>query len=590
MQDLLKNEWEKFKKGGTFSDIAVCKNCIYFQNGCDTIGKNDPNGHCGKFTQGKNNYVEEKDESFPSIQIKLPKNGRLISEFAREVVSIIKNENKFFFREDIREIVEIGTITNNEQETFTGFIEVEPPRFITLAERYFAPGNIIMNKQTEEFEFKSKSMTGELANILLKSQILQGGLPNISRIFTIPMPILYQGNLTFPNKGYDSRFNSWLPFDAPEIANPNMPLEEAKKLIKEIYKDFCFQTKQDYINAIAGLITPCLRGLFNRFSCRTPLFFYIANRERAGKDYLAGITGIVYEGVALEEPPICHSDENKSSSNDELKKKILTAFVSGRKRLHFANNKGYLDNAVFEGIITAEKYSDRLLGKNESPTFDNEIDFSLSGNIGIGFTPDLANRSRFIRLFLDMEDANARVFSNPDLHGWVKSNRSLILSAIYSLIKNWVDKGCPVPNNKFSSFPEWARVCGGIMESAGYESPNKPDKETLSLGGDTETQDMKRLFEICFEKKEGERLTKSDIKRLIMEGEDNLFGYLNFDTRSDQIKFASKIIKFTGRVLSGIRMVVVDTNVRASRQEYMFIKDVIELNKNLIFGEEEVVM
>ena len=50
-----------------------------------------------------------------------------------------------------------------------------------------------------------------------------------------------------------------------------------------------------------------------------------------------------------------------------------------------SNNKGRLNNAVFEAIITAEKYSDRILGKSELLTFDNEMEFSLSGNVGIGF-------------------------------------------------------------------------------------------------------------------------------------------------------------------------------------------------------------
>jgi len=36
-----------------------------------------------------------------------------------------------------------------------------------------------------------------------------------------------------------------------------------------------------------------------------------------------------------------------------------------------------MNNSVLESVTTAERYSDRLLGKNESVTFDNELDFSL---------------------------------------------------------------------------------------------------------------------------------------------------------------------------------------------------------------------
>jgi hypothetical protein len=212
----------------------------------------------------------------------------------------------------------------------------------------------------------------------------------------------------FNFKSYLNReqYGDWPLFSGPYYNAPvidmNISLEKAKEIIDNLFKEFCFKSEQDKINAIAGFITPYLRGLFSSFSVRTPVFIYEANRERAGKDYLAGLTGILYEGFALEEPPISTGDKMQNNS-DELRKKILSSMMYGRKRLHFSNNKGYLNNAVFESITTAEKYSDRPLGRSEILTFHNELDFSLSGNIGMTLTPDLANRSRFIKLFLDIE-------------------------------------------------------------------------------------------------------------------------------------------------------------------------------------------
>ncbi|MDP3026152.1 MAG: CHC2 zinc finger domain-containing protein [Nanoarchaeota archaeon] len=528
---------------------------------------------------------EANNEKDLRVKITLPKTGKLISNFAQEVAHVLKDKNILFFRNDSKEVVEIGKLKNEREQNYTGFRAVKPGRFITLAERYIVPGNRVAIGKGENivFEFQSKSMTADLANTVLQSPILEESLLNINRIFTVPLPIMHNDGLTFPKKGYDIRFQSWLPYNSPEIINPTMSLEEAKKIIYEVLKEFVFKSNQDYINAIAGLITPFLRGLYPKFNCRTPVFFYLANRERAGKDYLAGITGIVYEGAALEEPPICNS-EHKGNSDDELRKKILSAFLAGRKRLHFANNKGYLDNAVFEAIITTERFSDRLLGKNESPIFDNELELSLSGNVGIGFTPDLANRARFAKLFLEIEDANARKFERPNLHKWVLENRELILSAIYALIRNWIEKGKPDGSVNFASFPEWARVCGGIMEAAGYESPCTPDKESLNLGGDSETTDMKRLFELCYEKSPDIPLTKGRIRQLI-EFEEDIFSYLDSTKRSDQTKFGNKINKFVGRVLSDIKMIVKDSSVRSSRQEYIFTKEKADIDKSKIFGD-----
>ncbi len=529
--------------------------------------------------------AEEKALNFSRKEIVLPSKGKLISTFAREVSDVMKDKNKIFFRLDSREIVEIGEIKQeNDNESYTGFLNMQSRRFITLIENYMIPGIELYNEYRKCNEFFRKSMTGELSGTLLSSEILQEALPKIERLFSVPLPIFHEGKLTFPIKGYDKRFNSWLSHSSPNIKDENMNLEEAKEIIYNLFKEFCFQSHQDYINAIAALLTPYLRGLFSNFNVRTPVCVYIANRERAGKDYLAGITGVLYEGHSLEEPPICNG-EKQSSNNDELKKKILAAMISGRKRLHFANNKGFLNNAVFEAVITAEKYSDRLLGKNEILTFDNELDFSISGNMGIGFTPDFANRARFIRLFLDIEDANSRNFENPNLHRWIKGNRELILSALYSLVRNWIDKEMPKGQVNFASFPEWAEVCGGVMEAAGYGSPCIQDREVLSFGGDNETKDMKRLFEVGFEKHPDEWIKKQNIKRLVIDEED-LFGYLDFTKKSDQTKFGSKLTKFIGRVFSGVRLLVKDPKVRSSRQEFKFTKEIVEKDEKTIFNIE----
>jgi len=513
-------------------------------------------------------------------EILLPSLGRLASDFAIDVADAMKGKNGLYYRPSSKEIIEITQIKEKDKlDEYIGFSGIRPERFITLIEKYIVP---CVKIQSENGVYiKEKSMSVGYANILLSSPALQNSLPKIERIFPVPIPIIYENKLTFPRKGYDERFNSYMPKDAPEI-NEDITLDKAKEIICGIYNEFCFQEKQDYVNAVSALLTPFIRGLFSSFSIRTPVFFYTANRERAGKDYCADITGLVMEGYSLSEPPIS-SGEGFGNNNEELRKKLLSACMAGRKRLHFGNNKGYIDNAVFEGVITSEKISDRALGRNEILNFDNEIDFSLSGNVGIGFTPDLANRSKFVRLFLDIEDANARKFNNPNLHGWVKSNRELIISALYALVKNWFNSGCPKGTIPFASFPEWSNICGGIMECAGLGNPCLKDKESLSVGGDVETNDMRSLFELCYNEYGENWITKFQIKQVVEQAED-LFAYLDFGKRADQTKFGQKITRFVGRVLSDIVLKVKDPSVRASRQEFKFTKEKVSKDKSEIFG------
>ena len=506
-------------------------------------------------------------------KIELPKAGKLISEFAKEVAEAYKSKELLFFRSNSKEVVEICKIKEKDKVIENGFSPISSARFITLSEKLFIP--VIekpitdSNGKFQGTDFKEKSMNGELCNTILQSHELQDSLPNVVRIFNIPIPILHNGKLTFPKKGFDERFNSYLPYDCPEISNPDMTLSEAKEIIDNLLSEFCFENPEDRTNAIAGLLTPGLKGVFKKFNDRTPIMCYLANRERAGKDYLAGITGLVYDGVAIEDSPISYGVG--ANNNEELRKKILSVMKLGRRRLHFANNKGHLNSAVIEQISTNSHFQDRALGKNEILDFPNELDISMSGNVGITFTADFQNRSIFSNLFLDLEDANERKFDNPDLHNWVLDNRSLILSAIHSLIKNWVDKGSPKGSIPFASFPEWARVCGGVMESAGYENPCKKSKKELLIGGDTETKDMKKLFELCFNRHPNEFI-KMDRVREIMKIEEDLFPYINLEDRAGTTKFSMLFRKYIGRILSGIRLEVDNVENKGQRANYRFVK------------------
>lgn len=543
------------------------------------------------FLQGKislvtwDRYWKDKKQEVGKQEIELPGKGIKISDFANELVVRLSDEKKLFYRQDSRQIVELGKIIDsNGKVGHTGFIQVKASRFITMIENYFNPWEWVYKKTGDKFQ-QAKSMNKDVGNTVLDSHIFEEGLPNINRIFTVQTPILRDGVLSFPKIGYDERFNSWTQENSPRIDNMDMKLEDAKEILYDVFKEFCFETRKDYINALSALLTPLLRGIFKTgFNTRTPIYAYMANRERSGKDYLAGITGILYEGAALEEPPISNGEYRSSGGNDELRKKIISAMISGKKRLHFSNNKGHLNNSVLESVTTAERYSDRLLGKNEDVTFDNEIDFSFSGNIGITLTPDLANRTLFVNLFLDMEDANQRKFNNPNLHMWVLENRNTILSALYTLIRNWFDNDCPDGSHPFASFPEWSRVCGGIMECAGYENPCMKDVTETGVSIDSDTDEMKDLFELCYLDKKDEWINKNDVRDIIMKS--NIMGYMDWNERSHQTKFGIKLNKFVGRVLSDIRLIVENKSIRASRWKYKFIKNEGNIDKNDVFGSE----
>ena len=508
-------------------------------------------------------------------KIKIPGFNRYISDFCRELGGIMADKNIMFYHRDGKRLVEIDARGKD-----SNFLSVTNNKFVTLIETYAAPYfETVKKKKGEASEIKeiNISIQGDIAAKTIVSNDFLDNIPVIKRIFNVQTPCIYEGKITFPVIGYDPRFCSWVSFNAPKISKPNMSLDEAKKVIGDLFKDFCFLEEQDRVCAFAAFISPGIRGLYSDFNVRSPLTIYRGNRERVGKDYCAGITGIVFEGEAVETAPISVK-RNNNGGDDEVKKKITAFLMSGRKRFHSSNNKGKIDNSVFESILTSTVVTDRILGKNDIEVkLPNEMEYSLSANMGTAISPDLEKRSNIVNFFYQQDDINSRVFSKTNLHGYVLENRELILSAVFALIRNWEDKGCKPGSLAFSSFPDWARICGGIMEAAGYSNPCNEKKKKLSTAIDPETDEMRQFYEFMFEKQPNAWLTKNEMISILKDENADIFAWLDFDKLSDKTKFAMKVESFGGRDLKTstyhIKMEEHEDNVknRGNKRKFRFI-------------------
>jgi len=534
-------------KGNTLVDAALkdCEKCKY-------------NNSCGEIT--------------------LPVLGKLNSEFTKEICEfLVDNGVELFFKPNEQEITEIILIENGKEDKpkYLGFKTITPHRFINIAEEKINTGLIIPkeDKKTKEiiWEFKKKTMTSEVAKISLCNDVWKNSLRHIERILTAPIPILYEGKLAFPEQGHDKRFNSWLPEGTPKI-DKDLTIKKAKETINKIYSEFCFKDVQSKVNAVSQLIGQFCQGLYKSFSTRTPITFWEGNRERTGKDYGGTIPGLVFEGFAVQDTPISTNVKN-SNSSEELRKKITTMLKTGRRRFHSANNKGFINNEVFEALATLEVWADRLLGVNTEIKIENEMFLSMSANIGYTAPADFVNRCRFVRLHLDIEDANKRHFNNPLLHQWILQNRGLILSSLYAFVREWHKADMPKGKTLFSSFPDWANIVGGVMVFNELGDPCVADEFDTGITGDKETNNMKSFFEYVYDRFPEEYKTKKELINFIIESDNlELFGNLKLEERSGQIKFAFLLEKYVGRILSDIRLTKDNSIKRTARQPYKFTK------------------
>lgn len=513
-------------------------------------------------------------------QIRLPAIRRLDSKFAMEVGQVIGPLGVCFRYHDRVVYIEDEEF-NDELDRFKlargglKFITLTPAKARTWLEQFIEPGiDVETPKGTGVFRFAARSMSEACARSLLVSPQFLQHIPQIDRILDVPIPIRKpDGEIVFPKLGFNPSLGVYCAPGAPEIKL--MPLEEAVKVIEQALEGFCWKIPQSKVHAIARMITPYARGIIG-FSERIPLWYFVGNRPRCGKDYLNGVTQVIYIGHAFEDAPI-------TDNYEETGKRIISASRAGRRMMHFANCQHHLNDAAFIQAVTAPRISARSLGSNDAESdldLPNEIDYSLSANVGLTYREDVEPRLRKIELEFFEEDANKRAFPNPFLHDWIRANRGQVLSAIHSLFQHWIDHGEPVGKTLFSSFPRWAEVIGGVMVSCGLGDPCLAHEGEDLLGGDLREVAMKALYGVAFESFPDEWINKGDIYGLIreqLENNDRLewFGDLDGDTKEKSFatnRVGRALSGFRKRILGGIQLEI-DTSAAKSQQwRYKFKK------------------
>lgn len=147
--------------------------------------------------------------------------------------------------------------------------------------------------------------------------------------------------------------------------------------------------------------------------------------------------------------------------------------------------------------------------------------------------------------------------------------------------------------------PEYCYLCrravgrkcfGGIMENAELGNPCFSSSNSFQgISLDEETDEIKLFFEFMYENLGNKSITKQEIKEIIINSNENLFSYIDWNKKSDQIKFGNKIERFKGRLFSNIRMIS-DGNSRASRRKYQFILEKGEKSGNVVMSGNAVPM
>lgn len=263
--------------------------------------------------------------------------------------------------------------------------------------------------------------------------------------------------------GYREKSKSYYdPKNAVELQQiPDKPdqddVSRAKTLIlAELLGDFPFASESDRAHAVALLILPFVRNMIHG---PTPLHLVEASTQGSGKGLLADV--LLYpslgEPVGIMPPP---------RDDEELRKNVTSRLAEGWPAV-LIDNVYSLRSAILAAALTAETWTDRMLGRNETISLPVRWAWVATGNNAVVST-DIARRSIRIRLTPAEENPWLRDnFRHPNLKEWIAENRGDLVWAALTLVQSWVSAGMPAADiTPLGSFESWSRVIGGILQHA----------------------------------------------------------------------------------------------------------------------------
>jgi hypothetical protein len=443
-------------------------------------------------------------------KIRLPGDNWLMSSTATELGQALREQDIFLRNGEVC-ILRENQLYPVDAQTFRTWIE---NHCVMYRQKTFNESVYEVNVTLRDDESRG----------ILASPQFMGALRVVRRVNHARLPILRNGGqIELLPVGYD---NASETLTLPGVQyRDNMPHAEAVEIVNDLLGEVSFTDARGKAVSMAAMASLYVNQLFPERSLR-PCFVFVANAEGAGKTLLVLCLVTPTLGAA---PTGCKADEDA-----EVRKLLLTAVREARPVLFIDNVKGRLSSEPLEAFLSAPVWSDRILGVSESFTADNLTTVFVTGN-GMTVSPDMRRRSLFVELHLDVERAEDRQFKRPLDLPTLLSMRPKILAALWSMVRHWDTQGRPLPSRSHSAFPSWAKIVGGIVETAGFACPLETPSSDVAVVADVDGDDMRRLVATL---EQDQRYTFAEIVEVCQATGcfDGLVG-----TTGDELKNASRV-------------------------------------------------
>jgi hypothetical protein len=291
---------------------------------------------------------------------------------------------------------------------------------------------------------------------------LTARLPELRGV--VHAPVLTPGGGLLLEPGYDAASGLWHAAGGLEVpAVPDRPGEHdiagaRALLLDDLLGDFPFVDEASRAHALAALLLPFVRPLIDG---PTPLHLIDAPAEGTGKGLLADAVAV----PALGRPA---AKMLQAAGDAEWAKTLLAKLRSSPPVVVIDNVRQALDSPSLASVLTAHPcWESRLLGSSTMQAVPVLCTWMATGN-NVHASKEIIRRIVRVRMDARMEHPNERRgFRHPNLSGWARQNRPILVAAALTLCRAWLAAGAPAGEVSLGSFESWASVVGGILEVAG---------------------------------------------------------------------------------------------------------------------------
>ena len=314
--------------------------------------------------------------------------------------------------------------------------DVTPDEFRSLVEHF---GELFMCtiEKGKLVLHPNQKMSRDVANVLLASSP-KYLLPELTMIHRAPILVETKEGVQPLKPGYSPLLGGRYVASHGRKDVYQMELETAVKIVLGLVEEYNFATPADKSRAITFFVSPALK-MGELLQCHFPVSTVEADEVQAGKGYMLESVHAAYNEI----PSLVATRKGGVGGFDE---DLSRAMLQGRPFIQIDNVRLELSSQFWEMVLTTEhgaKVSCRTPYRQGVEIDPNQFIFQLTSN-QFESSRDLAARSCITRI-LKREGHTFKTFDEDkkDLLLYIKANQEIYLSAIFTIIAEWVKKGKP---------------------------------------------------------------------------------------------------------------------------------------------------